>query len=262
MSYKFLTIVFLPLLINLVYAQDTINEVPKYSFHAIGISVGINQEMEENLLPFIHSGFILNLSYDYRHIKTNYQDIQLILGFSRIAAEPEDVTKSGNIQINTSYSYCFNLVDKPEFKFFLGPQIGASYSYSIFPNWDDSHGYWANYFSLGSNAVVQYNLCDNQRFQCSLSFPLLSLFSRPDLLRLYKFDKASFGGIFESLHSNMKAGFWDSVFALHLSLEYQFPILQTKIEAISYSFDYARVKRSDGNPFHQLIQQIGLKVLL
>lgn len=262
MSHKILIIIFFLVTQNFIYGQNKIGEIPTHSFHAIGIASGINQEKEENLLPLIHSGFVLNLSYEYRHIEKNYENVQFIVGLSRIKSDPEDITKSVNLLLNSSYSYCFNFLDKSDFLFFLGPRVAAAYSLSFFPNWDESHVYWSNYFSIGTTALAQYDLGDNQKFQFSLSVPLLSYYSRPDLLRLYKNDEISFSGFLKNSHSNMKVGFWDSVFALHLTFEYQFPVFRTKIEAISYSFDYTRIKRDDGNPFQQIIHQIGLRVLL
>lgn len=262
MDYKFLIIIFFLFADSLLYGQDTTGKFPGDSFHTIGISAGVNQVKEENLLPLVHTGYILNVYYEYRSLKASYQEVQLILGFSRIAADPEDITKSVNILIKPSYSFCFNLIRKPDFNFYLGPEAGGSYSLSYFPNWDDSHVYWANYFTLGAAAMAQYNLADDRRFQFRLSIPFISFFSRPELLRLYKSDDASFGGIVKSAHSDIQAGLWDSVFALGLCIEYQFPVFRTKTEAISYSLEYARVKKDDGNPFQQLIHQIGLKILL
>jgi len=262
MNYKILTVTFL-LLVNLfIYGQDSTGIIPGNSFHTVGISAGINQIKEENLLPLVHTGYIVNILYEYQNIKKSYQNIQLILGIGRVVADPEDITKSVNFLIKPSYSFCFNLVRKSGFNFFLGPQAGGSYSLSYYPSWDDSHVYWADFISLGSTAFGQYILTEDRRFQFQLSIPLISFYSRPESLRLFKADHSSFGEILRSSYSNIKAGLWDAVFAIRLCVEYQFPVFRTKTEAFSYTLEYTRVKADGGNPFQQLIHQLGLKVLL
>ncbi len=262
MNNKSLTVISFLLMNLFIYGQDSTGIIPGNSFQTAGISAGINQIKEENLLPLVHTGYIINILYEYRNIKKSYQNIQLILGFSRVVADPEDITKSVNIIIKPSYSFCFNLVRKSDFNFYLGPQVGGSYSLSYYPSWDDSHVYWADFFELGSTAIGQYILTEDRRIQFQVSVPLISFYSRPELLRLFKADDSSFGGIVKSSHSNIKAGLWDSVFALRLCVEYQFPVFRTKTEAFSYSLEYTRVNRDGGNPFQQLIHQLGLKVLL
>jgi hypothetical protein len=244
------------------YAQDTAEQNSMASAHAIGVTIGVNQIKEANLLSRAHSGFVTTLSYDYVHSDQNYRDFQFLLGYSRIIARSEDITKSANFLITVSSCYAFGLAEQQSLKYFLGPQVKLSYSAGAYPNWDDSHLYWANYISAGINNVLIYSFQNETRLVSHISMPLLSLFSRPDLLRLKKFDDLSFGGIINSLHSNLNLGFWNRAYHLHFDLEYQFPVFRTKQEAFFYSLEYVRLRQNDGNPYTQLIHQIGIKVLL
>jgi hypothetical protein len=262
MNIRIISTIIVFVLVNFGYAQDKDEPDTMMSAHSIGATIGINQIKEVNLLSRVHSGFITTLSYGYIHSQQNYRDFQFLLGYSRIIAQSEDITKSANLLISTSYSYAFKLFERQPLTYFLGPQVKFSYSFGAYPNWDDSHSYWANYMSAGINNVLVYRFQDETRIVSHVSIPLLSLFSRPDIVRLKKFDDLSFGGIVKSLHSNMKLGFWNTAFHLHTDVEYQFPVFHTKQEAFFYSLDYVRLCRDDGNPYTQLMHQIGIKVFL
>lgn len=262
MNTRILCSVIVLLLETSGYAQDAAGQDSIASAHVIGVTIGVNQIKEANLLSRVHSGFVTTLSYDYVHSAQNYQDFQFLLGYSRIIARSEDITKSANFLITTSYCYALAVAGEQSLKYFLGPQVKLSYSAGAYPNWDDSHLYWANYVSAGISNVLIYGFQNETQLVSHISVPLLSLFSRPDLLRLNKFDDLSFGGMIKSLHSNMNLGFWNTAFHLHFDLAYQFPVFRTKQEAFFYSLEYVRLRQSDGNPYTQLIHQLGIRVLL
>jgi hypothetical protein len=234
----------------------------KSNYHIIAVQCGINQIRETNLLPKIHSGFISSILYELRKANRNIGGFEFGLGLSRPKTNLEELSKSANINLNTAYSYCFRFIDKSGLTCFLGPRFNIFYSFSYYPNWDDSHKYWATTYSAGLKNIVSYVFKNNTRFYVSLAIPVISIYSRPDLVRLFKFDKSSLGGVFNDMNSNLKSGFWDRAFFLQFYAEYQFPILGGKLEAISYSLDYTRIQRLGGKPFAQLLHQIGLKILL
>jgi hypothetical protein len=262
MNIRLISSVIVLLGANLGYAQDSTDHESMASTHSIGVTIGINQIKEANLLPRVHSGLVTTLSYGYIHSQQNYREFQFLLGYGRIIARSEDITKSANLLIGTSYSYAFRLAEHQSLTYFLGPQVKLSYSAGAYPNWDDSHLYWANALSAGINNVLIYTFQDGTHLVSHVSIPLLSLFSRPDLVRLTKFDDVSSGGVVRSLHSNMHLGFWNTAFHFHIDLEYHFPVFRTKQEAFFYSLEYVRLRASDGNPYTQLLHQFGMKVLL
>jgi hypothetical protein len=248
--------------INVALSQDSTGSLSPGSFHAVGITIGVNQVKEENLLPRVHSGFITTLAYDYICISERYQDFKFALGISRIIANPEDVTKSANLMLTSSYSYCFKLIEVPNISYFIGPQAKLAYSVFFYPNWDESHLYWGNLFSIGVSNFGTYKICSRTRLVSTLTIALFSLYSRPNALRLYKIDELSFGSIFKSLHQNLEFGFITAVTTLHFDIEYQFPVFETKTEAFFYSFDYAHIGKGNALPFTQLFHQLGLRILL
>ena len=164
--------------------------------------------------------------------------------------------------LTSSYSYCFKLIDEQPISYFIGPQVKISYSAFYYPNWDDSHLYWGNLFSLGVSNFASYRLGDKTRLVSTFSFALLSLYSRPDPLRLYKIDDLSFAGIVSSLNQNFEFGFFTAATSLHFDIEYQFPVFETKTESFFYSFDYTYLSKGNALPFTQLFHQLGLRILL
>jgi hypothetical protein len=245
-----------------IHAQDSAATDPYPSFHAIGVTIGVNQIKEENLLPRVHSGFITTLSYQYLRMSETYQDLRFALGYSRVIATPEDITKSVNALVTLSYSYAFKLAEAPSFVWFLGPLAKAAYSVSLYPNWDDSHLYWGDVFSLGITNALLYTFGGDSRLFSTISLPILSLYSRPETLRLYKFDETSFEGIVRNLHQDPTGGFVNKAFALHFDLEYQFPVFRTKTQGVFFSMDYGHVTADNALPLTQLIYQVGLRILL
>jgi hypothetical protein len=262
MKYLALVLAFIFFLPGLGFTQDLREPGISSSYDAFGVGVGINQMKEENLLPRVHSGFVLTLSYDHRFVGDDYRGVSAAIGYSTVRAEPEGPTKSLNALISASYSYGFALVQSDRLKYFIGPNLKLAYSFGGYPNWDDSHSYWANSLSLGFENIASYELGDNTRLFSTLSIPVVSLSSRPDVLRLYKIDEATFGGVMRVLHSNINTGSWNTVFGIHWSLEYQFPVFQTKSEGLTYSFDFIRMSNNNSLPYFQIIHQIGMRILL
>jgi hypothetical protein len=244
------------------FTQELTEPATFNSIDAVGIAAGMNQIREGNLLPRLHSGFVTTLSYDHRRLGDDYRGVQATIGYSTVSAEPEGPTKSLNALVNAAYSYGFGLIQTVHLKYFIGPTMKIAYSFGGYPNWDDSHPYWANNLSLGLENIASYELEDNTRLFSTLSIAILSLSSRPDLLRLYKIDDATFNGVMKVLHSNVNTGSWNTVFGIHFTMEYQFPVFHTKTEALFYSFDYTRMSNDNALPYAQLIHQIGVRILL
>lgn len=230
--------------------------------HSIALQFGVNKIKDENLHPKLSTGTITELSYGFEKRKENLQLLNFTIAYSRFKTKYEDLSKSINLGLSLSYSYNFQISKKSKFTYWLGPEANLEYNACYFPNWDDSHLYWANYLSLGVKNVFSFDLKNDKRWISSLSFPLFSVFSRPDLYRLYKIDETDFAGIVDNLHSNITAAHLVNVFYVKFQTEIRFPVFKTKQEALFYSFEWIRVKHDEGNPFQQLSHQIGIKFLL
>jgi hypothetical protein len=230
-----------------------------YSFD---IQFGINQIKEMNLLPLSHRGTLTEISFEIEKIKNTLRHFQFSLVYSRLKTGMEEMSKSGNIGIGLGYSFNFLVFKKNNLRYYLGPQALLSYSYMLYPNWDDSHGYWADYLSFGASNILSFSLKHENEWFTSLNFGLVSFFSRPEETRPYKMDDSSLGGILKALNSNIELGSINNALQLNLKTEYRFPVFQTKREAITYNMDIVRFSQKDEHPVIQIIYSIGIKIML
>jgi hypothetical protein len=232
------------------------------SDHIIGMQFGVNQIKEENLHPKAHTGTLLVLSYGYEKRAKVWHQFQFSMGYSRLKTELEDVSKSVNLKLNMAYSWNYPLVKKEHFEYYLGPEASAAYSASFLPNWDDSHLYWADYYSLGIRNSFSVMTSKETEWVTFVSLPLFSVFSRPPLYRLYKIDETDFSGILHNLNSNLAPAHLTNVFYFKLQTEYRFPVWVRKRQAFSFTIEYLHMRHDEGNAFSQLMYQLGIKLFL
>jgi hypothetical protein len=172
------------------------------------------------------------------------------------------MSKSGNINLGLNYSHTFLIFQKNNLRYYLGPQASLCYSFMLFPNWDDSHSYWADYLSFGSNNILSVSLRHESEWFTSLNFSLFGLFSRPEGIRQFKMDDSSFGGILKALNSNIEPGLMNKVFQINFKTEYRFPVFVTKREAITFNMKIIRISDNDEQPIFQIINMFGIKIML
>ena len=226
----------------------------------IEMSVGLNQIKEENINNKVHSGTSYVLKYNHKKEKKNLARYGISFLFSKIKTKYENANRSMNIQLKGNYAYLFKLKENENFKLFFGPSISANYRLSFFPNWDDSHLYWADDFSLGVASKIDYLISKNKSLLFDLDFSALSLYNRPELYRNYKIDNVSFGGIVGNMNSNFKLGTINSAFTLSFQTEYRFKLSEKILQAVVYSLDYSHFKTKKSLPFQNIIHQLSFKI--
>jgi hypothetical protein len=246
----------------MIKGQDSDSSSNHNKIYSVSIQSGLNQIKEMNLLPLVQKGFLTELSFETEKIKSSLRQFQFSLTYSRVKTGLEEMSKSGNIKFGLNYSYNFLVFQKNNLRYYLGPQTSLCYSFMLFPNWDDSHGYWADYISFGPNNIISVSLRHESEWFSSLNFSLFSLFSRPEEIRPFKMDDSSFGGIIKALNSNIEPGLMDKVFQINFKTEYRFPVFVTKREAITFNMNIVRISDSDGQPVLQIINMFGIKIML
>ena len=229
---RLIKIAFLFVTINL-FAQEEKKNISSYSFQ---FDIGSNQIKEKNLHPKVHSGILYGLSYEYKCGEQNISQFKFGINYSTLKTDFENSSESINIQVIANYSYLFELIKKNRFSYCLGPEINLNYNLSFYPNWDESHFYWADFISLGISNKIKYQINQTQFLTFDLSIPLFSVFSRPELNRQYKIDDISFSGILKNMNSNLEIGSLNKSFYMNLQIEYQFVISDKFMQAISYSY--------------------------
>ena len=262
MKTKILLIPILILISNLIKGQDTQLSSGHDKTYSVNFQLGLNQIKEMNLLPLVHKGRLTELSFETEKIKGSLRQFQFSFLYSRIKTGAEEMPKSGNIKLGLDYSYNFLIFQNNNLRYYFGPQASLCYSYMLYPNWDDSHGYWADYLSFGPNNILSISVKDEREWFTSLNFSLISFFSRPEEIRPYKMDDSSVGGILKALNSNIEPGSVNKALQLNFKTEYRFPVFVNKREAITYDMNIIRLSQKNEQPVFQLIWQIGIKIML
>jgi hypothetical protein len=262
MKTKILLMYILLLISNLIKGQDTDLSSESDKAYSVNFQVGLNQIREMNLLPLVHKGKLTELSFETEKVKSSLRQFQFSFFYSRIKTGAEEMPKSGNIRLGLDYSYNFLIFQKNNLRYYLGPQASLCYSYMLYPNWDDSHGYWADYLSFGPNNILSVSVKHEREWFTSLNFSLVSFFSRPEEIRQYKMDNSSVEGILKSLNSNIEPGSVNRALQINFKTEYRFPVLVNKREALTCDISIIRLSQKSGQPIFQFVWQIGIKIIL
>jgi hypothetical protein len=222
----------------------------------------VNQIKDKNLHPKVSTGTITEFSYGFERSAKTWHQFHFTLGYSRLKTEIEDLSASVNLKVNTDYSWNYPVVRKDRFSYYLGPEGSIAYNASFFPNWDDSHLYWATNYSVGLRNTWSLKGKGETKWVSFLSLPVFSVFSRPALYRLYKIDETDVGGIARNINSDLASAHPADVFFLRFQTEYRFSVFKDKVQAFSYFFEYNRMKHKESNTFNRMSHQVGIRLFL
>ena len=228
--------------------------------NGVQLDFGLIQIKEENLHPKAHHGLLYRLQYEHSRQKINISNFHIGLGFSRLKTKYEELSATANAQLQGDYQYLFKIRNTNKLTYHLGPEIKLTYNLSFFPNWDESHLYWASSLDLGIRNKSSYHINARQSLEMDLGISLFSVFSRPELERQYKIDDISLAAILGSMNSNPEGGTMNKSFILSFQAEYQFHTSESIKQAICYSYGYNRVKSNDGFPFQENLHKLGFKI--
>jgi len=262
MRTTILFIFFLILTGGRIKGQAEDSSAIRQKIYSVGMQIGQNQIRELNLLPLVHKGMISEISFETEKIKSNLRQFQFFFSWSRVKTSLEEMSKSANISFGLNYSYNFLIFQNKNLRYYLGPLTSLCYSFMLYPNWDESHSYWANNLSFGTNNILYVALRHENEWFTSINFSLFNFFSRPEEIRPYKMDDYSPGGILKAFNSNIEPGLMNKVFQISFKTEYRFPVFVTKREAVTFNTDILRISGNNGHPIFQIINRIGLKIML
>jgi hypothetical protein len=245
-----ISLLYLPFNLN---GQDLQNTKSK----SLQIGLGILQQQEQNLFPRTHKGHQVKLSYLLQREGNIVTDIETAISFAKIGTVLEENNKSLNLQAAFSVATLFPISKTDTWDFFVGPFINLHYNMSFYPNWDESHLYWANQLNSGIYTRITYDLGNrNKAFTWEMKIPVIGLLSRPETNRNYKIDDFSMRGVLESTHGQAQLFSVFQCFQFHNKLAYNFLIKKQKKASIGYQFSYAKLKTDYSNPLIQNSQII------
>ncbi len=240
-----------------VLAQNSADSAKR---NCLTLDFGLNQIKEENIHPKVHSGTITGLEYSHTLETKNISEWGLNFRYSRLKTTYEDLSASANIQIAAHYHCLFKAISRQRYTYAVGPEVKLNYNIGLYPNWDESHLYWANAFSVGVDNEFRYKISETGLLILNGYISVVSLLSRPDPNRQYKFDDLSFGGVMDSFHSNMVAGTVNKAINCVFQAEYKFGVSTRLSQGLFYRAEYSRMKGSPALPFQQNIHHVGLKL--
>lgn len=234
----------------------------KNKWNAVSVTGGINQIKEFQLAPKVHSGFTAGANYEYMYIGDYISGVRINLDGSGLASDMEKKYQSANIRLRANYQYLFLLFDTGFMSYYFGFEGGMNYSVSMYPNWDESHLYWANYVGVGIKNRYGIHINDNNHVIINFALPFFVVASRPQMNREYKMDDFSLGGILKSLHSHPEVTLFKRNAIIELSVEYQFWGYKKYIPAFYYNIYCSRLQSKTGDPYQDMVHQFGLKIYL
>jgi hypothetical protein len=261
MKTNILLIFILILMVSTIQGQDQ-DSLSNRKFCSVSVHFGQNQIKEMSLFPMVHKGKVTEFSFETERVKSNMKQFQLFFTYSRIKTSLEELAKSGNIRLGMDYSYNFLIFQNSNLRYYAGPQASLCYSFMLYPNWDESHTYWADYLSFGANNVLSVSLRNESEWFTSLNFSLLGFFSRQNDIRPYKMDDYTPGGVLKAFNSNIEPGIMNKVLLINFKTEYRFPVFVDKLEAITFNMGIIRMSRNEGDPVIQIINRFGIKIML
>ena len=253
---KFLSLLLI-LIAGSLSAQENKTIIRQSSFQ---LDWGINQLKEENLHRKVHMGLLYGLRYEHTRQQKHISGLEAGLSFSRLKTSYEALSATASVQLYANSAYLFETLRYKRLAVHLGPKINLAYNLSLFPNWDESHLYWADHLSLGLGSRFYYQVNPKQSLILDFNLPLCALVSRPVPDRQHKIDEISLVGIVKSMHRNPQVGSVRKLLSVRTKLEYQFHLSNRITQAICYSYHYARIKGEAGFPWQHNQHHLGLKL--
>ena len=241
-----------------LFAQQSSEEAS--GKNSLGLYVGYAQVKELNLHPKVHGGASYRLGYSHTKEGSRTRMLELHVGFSRLKTIYEGASASPFIQLGATYSYLFKIPEQDNrLSLSIGPLLSAQYALGYYPNWDDSHLYWADYLATGISGSGSFRT-GSGKLHFKAAAPIFSIISRPEGNRPYKIDDVTVKGVVKNMNSHWEPTFLNRMRTFTGEVEYQYPLSSKVSQSVGYSFQYLYMKATTGYPVQNLLHQIGLKI--
>lgn len=247
-------------LVGSLTAQADSTRLLKNINNSIAINIGWHQVKDENLHRKVHEGVQYGLAYSHLRTAKNRGQISSQLQYARLRTEYEPMPASTSVQLYLQGNYAWRCLEAETYQLYLGASAVAQYRFYSFPNWDESHVYWADDISLGLSSYFDWQIADKRQLMVTFQASLLSLFSRPAAYRHQKIDDLSFGGVLSNMHSNWDIGTLNKAIGLHFKLEYQIELSAQLTQAFSYTARYHRLEGNNSAAWQQIEHNVGIQL--
>lgn len=155
------------------FANKIDSSITPKAKHQLYLGVGFHQFQEKNLHYKPYRGISYQLAYSINWEKKNYSTFQFSILNSHNKPTIERELSSMNASIQLGYAYLWEIVNKNNWEYFIGPAAQLHYNASYLPNWDESHLYWSNSLQLKLNQRLKYNFKNNHNLALNIDSPIL-----------------------------------------------------------------------------------------
>ncbi|MCH7411323.1 hypothetical protein MM239_18150 [Belliella sp. DSM 111904] len=253
-NFRLCCITFLIIIQSPCYGQNLLAD---HKSRQVNFLSGYIQQKELNLMPKVHSGFQYVLEYQVDSEMKYLRRFRARFGVSPLTTPWETSGFSANLEIQASYFQFIQILNTQNWKVWTGPFGRLTYNTSFYPNWDESHLYWANQMQTGLASRSVYKLQGQTRsLFWDFNLPVLGLLSRPNIERNYKINDFSFGGIVQVMHYQPQIIGLINNFQVHSRIGFIFPITQKKQAQVGYHLDHMQVFTKYSNQFIQSSHQM------
>jgi hypothetical protein len=228
--------------------------------NSLEIDAGSNQLKENNLHPKVHSGLMPGIIYNrYRLSAEKISNFSTGLNFTALKTAYENSAESMNVNLFFGYRQLFKVYQRSNYFVAAGPDAQLIYNFSFFPNWDESHLYWANQLTIGTSGAAFIKLSESKNLIFDLKMGLASLASRPLIEREYKIDDLTFEGVVSAFHSNVAFLTVNRSFNFSFRTEYQFNTSTRLSPAVLYEFSVQKLNTPVSHSFINIHHKTGIK---
>ena len=216
---------------------------------------------ENILIPKVHSGSIISISYRFENEARNYNEFSFSIGYSKLRTKLETKKVTQNEQLNFSYSWGKGLLIQEKVKYYLGFNVGYDWTLMEYVVWDESRGYWGTSLTAGPYNRIAVRLNNKCSWISTIHFNLLGILSRPEDVRIYAQEEWTLSNIMKITNSDFSLGIINNILISDFRSEYRIPFKGDNFLSVYGSMFYETISKDEGQPLQilQITAGIGLE---
>jgi hypothetical protein len=159
------------------------------------------------------------------------------------------------------YEYLRGVQEENAFRLLVGGMALSNYRLGYYPNWDDSHAYWASFMGAGLSTRAEKPLGEQRLLYAAFQLPLAGAMSRPPASRTYKIEDSSLGNLMAIMHRQFQFASLNRYFNPRLALGLALRYSPRFGGGVYYSLEYVRAATSYSAGYRQITQGAGLTLI-
>ena len=148
-------------------------------------------------------GFNIQPQWQYKNLEESHSvNLSIGIAFASTSVKGDEGSYFPNLKLQYEYEHKISETNYGIWS--IGMFAKADYRLAIYPTWDESHGYWADFMGVGFLSTFEKPMHGSKFIFTSLQLPIIGFNSRPEAIRNYKMDDPSIGGILKIVNKNFK----------------------------------------------------------